>query len=201
MIIINFKKYKKGKKVVELAKICSRFKKTIVALQPKDIISVSKIKVPIYSQYINKKYDAQSIKRFGAKGTLLNHSDKPITSSTIKKRIKECRKAKLKIIVCCTNIKRAKEISKMKPDYIAIEPNELIGGKISVSTAKPSLISNTVKAVKIPVLCGAGINSKKDVSKALELGAKGVLVSSAVVKAKNPKKKIKEFLSVFRKIQ
>jgi triosephosphate isomerase len=80
----------------------------------------------------------------------------------------------------------------MKPDYIAVEPRELIGGKISVSQARPELISDTVKAVKTKVLCGAGINTRQDVKKALKLGAKGVLVASAVAKSKNPGKVLKE---------
>ncbi len=192
MIIVNFKKHKQ---VLKLAKACSSFKKTIIALQPKDISLIAKkVKVKIYSQYIDNKYNALKIKKAGAKGILLNHSDNPITNSTIKKRIKECKKLKLKTIVCCTTLKRAKQIDKMKPDYIAIEPKELIGGKISVSKAKPELITRTIKAVKTKVLCGAGINSKKDVQKALKLGAKGVLVSSAVVKAKNPSKVLKQLV-------
>ncbi|MBW2968910.1 triose-phosphate isomerase [Candidatus Woesearchaeota archaeon] len=190
MIIINFKKHKK---VLKLAKICSDFRKIIIALQPKDIFLISKkIKSPIYSQYSNSKYNALLIKKSGAKGILLNHSDNPITNSVIKKKIKKCKKIKLKTIVCCSNLKRAKQIDKLRPDYIAIEPKELIGGKKSVTNIKPNLIKKIVNQVNTPVLCGAGIHTKKDVSKAIKLGAKGVLISSAVVKAKNPKKKIKE---------
>ena len=33
------------------------------------------------------------------------------------------------------------------------------------------------------VLCGAGVKNGKDVSKAIELGADGVLIASGVVKA------------------
>ncbi|MBD3303718.1 triose-phosphate isomerase, partial [Candidatus Woesearchaeota archaeon] len=81
-----------------------------------------------------------------------------------------------------------------KPDFIAIEPKELIGGKISVSKARPELIRETVKAVKTKVLCGAGINTRQDVKTALKLGAKGVLVASAVAKAKNPGKALKALI-------
>jgi triosephosphate isomerase len=41
---------------------------------------------------------------------------------------------------------------------------------------------------KLPVLCGAGISTGEDVKKALELGTKGVLLASGVVKAKDPYK-------------
>ena len=186
MIIINFKEYKKSKAAVKLAKVCEKHK-AIAAVLPEDVPAVSKsIKTPVYYQYIKDKVP------YKAKGTLLNHSDHPISNKILKRRIRLAKKAGLKTIVCCTNTKRAKEIDKMKPNYIAVEPKELIGGKISVSQARPELIKNTVDAVKTKVLCGAGIRSKKDVKKALQLGAKGVLVSSAVAKAKNPGKVLKE---------
>ena len=186
MLIINFKKYKTGKDAVKLAKVCEKYK-AICAVLPEDVPIVSKeVKTQVYYQYIKDKVP------YKAKGTLLNHSDHPISNKIIRRRLKIAKKAGLKTVVCCTNTKRAKEIDKMKPDYIAVEPKELIGGKISVSEAKPELISKTVKAVKTKILCGAGIHSKKDVKKALKLGAKGVLVASAVAKAKNPGKVLRE---------
>ena len=49
----------------------------------------------------------------------------------------------------------------------------------------------------IKILCGAGVNSKKDVEIAIKLGAKGILLASAVVKAANQKKVIEELISAF----
>jgi len=92
------------------------------------------------------------------------------------------KKAKIKTVVCCTNTKRAKVIDKMKPSYIAVEPRELIGGKISVAQARPGLISKTVQEVKTPVLVGAGIHNSKDVKKALELGANGLEFDLCITK-------------------
>jgi len=40
---------------------------------------------------------------------------------------------------------------------------------------------------RVRFLCGAGVTTPEDVSKALELGSQGVLVASSVVKSKNPK--------------
>lgn len=193
MIIVNFKKYPqaKGKNAIKLAKICERIAKQtktriIIAVQEKDLKAISKeVKIPVYLQLIKDSVPKQ------AKGTLLNHSEHPIHNKIIQRRVKIAKKAGIKTVVCCANTKRAKEIDKFKPDYIAVEPNTLIGGKISVSQAKPELISKTVKAVKTKVLVGAGIRISKDVRKAIELGAKGVLVASAVVKTKNPEKALR----------
>jgi len=188
MIIINFKKYKTGKAAVKLAKICEKYK-AIVTVQEKDLDLITKaVKTPVYLQYITDKVPKK------AKGTFLNHSEHPISNKILRKRIKLAKKAGIKTVVCCTNTKRAKEIDKMKPSYIAIEPKALIGGKISISKAKPELIEKTVKAVKTKVLVGAGINTRADVKTALKLGAKGVLVASAVAKAKNPGKVLRNLV-------
>jgi triosephosphate isomerase len=76
---------------------------------------------------------------------------------------------------------------------LAVEPPELIGGEISVSTAKPEVIRDSVSAVNqinpgIPVLCGAGVKDQADVSKALSLGSQGILLASGVVKSSEPRK-------------
>jgi triosephosphate isomerase (TIM) len=45
----------------------------------------------------------------------------------------------------------------------------------------------------VVTLCGAGITKGEDVSAALKLGTKGVLVASGIVKAKDPRKVMMEF--------
>ena len=62
------------------------------------------------------------------------------------------------------------------------------GGDISVTTADPAIVSDTVAAVRdinsnVRVLCGAGVKDGKDVRTAVELGAHGVLLASGVTKA------------------
>jgi triosephosphate isomerase len=75
----------------------------------------------------------------------------------------------------------------MGADFVAVEPPELIGGDISVSTANPELISDAVATIGAgKVLVGAGIKNAEDVRIALKLGAVGVLVASGVVKAADP---------------
>ncbi|HID24959.1 MAG TPA: triose-phosphate isomerase, partial [Thermoplasmata archaeon] len=75
---------------------------------------------------------------------------------------------------------------------VAVEPPELIGGDISVTSANPEIVTGTVEAVRsinndIRILCGAGVKNGDDVKKALELGTDGVLLASGVVKAKDKK--------------
>ena len=87
--------------------------------------------------------------------------------------------------------------SRQKPNFIAVEPPELIGGDISVTTADPGIVSGSVAAVtdidkNIKVLCGAGVKNGKDVAKSIELGAEGVLLASGVVKAKDKESVIRD---------
>ena len=67
-----------------------------------------------------------------------------------------------------------------------------------MSTEKPQLIVNSTNAVKMAknstkLLCGAGIVTAKDVSRASELGAKGILVASGIIKARSWEKIITDF--------
>jgi len=66
---------------------------------------------------------------------------------------------------------------------------------------KPGSIRESVKIANqlgIPLLVGAGIHSGEDIKKALELGAKGVVVATAVVKAFDPKAKLLELTQEFK---
>ncbi len=220
LIIVNFKTYKEatGENAVKLAKMCeAAAKKTAnkvkiaVAVQAADILRVSAAVdaklISVFAQHIDANgqgkstgfVTAEAVSGAGASGTLLNHAEHKITD--VAKRIATAKAAKLATVVCAADVAEAKAIAGMKPspDYIAVEPPELIGGKISVSEAKPELIAAAVAAVKkanmgITVLCGAGVNSRKDVEKALELGTEGILVASAVVLAKNPEEALLELI-------
>src|SRR2546426_9139088 len=74
---------------------------------------------------------------------------------------------------------------------------------VSVTTAKPEVITKAVDRIRagnprVSVLCGAGVKARKDVAKALELGTVGVLLSSGVVKAKDPEKALRDLVKGLR---
>ena len=102
--------------------------------------------------------------------------------------------------VCAANVEQAKKIASLNPTMIAVEPPELIGGDISVTTADPDIIKNTVEAVKsvnpnVDVLTGAGIKNGMDVEMAIKLGTVGVLLASGVTKAKDPEAVLRDLCS------
>ena len=139
----------------------------------------------------------EAVAEAGAYGTLLNHSEHQIPLDKIEAAIKRAKEVDLVTVVCADTVDNAKKIALLEPDAIAIEPPELIGSGISVSTAQPEIVSGSVAAVRsvdkdIKVLCGAGITNGEDAKAALELGAKGILVASGIVKAPDPYKALLE---------
>jgi triosephosphate isomerase len=214
LILINFKCYQEalGEKALKLAKYCEKisenYEVTIgVAPQFTDIYQIaSKVKIPVFSQHVDAlEYGAYTghvsplaIKEAGAKGSLVNHSERKLSLEEIKECVEILRKYKLISVVCADSIVKGKEIAKFNPDFIAYEDPFLIGSGRAISRVKPDSVRKFVKTIyninqKVKVLCGAGITSGEDVKKALELGTEGVLVASGVVKAKDPKKVLKEF--------
>lgn len=145
---------------------------------------------------------AESLKIAKVKGSLLNHSEKRMPFDKIKTCIERLHQNSLESLVCAESPEEAAKIAAFEPLYMALEPPELIGSGISVSSAKPEIVSSGVKAVKavndkIVVLCGAGVSTKEDVQQSLELGAEGVLLASAFVKTPDPKSFLWQLASIF----
>ena len=131
--------------------------------------------------------EPQSALHRGAKGSIINHAEHKVELDHVRTLLDMLPEG-FPVCACAADVEEAKALAKLNPTYIAVEPPELIGGDISVTTADPSIVSDTVAAVKavnpnVRVVCGAGVKSGKDVAKALELGAEGVLLASGVTKA------------------
>ena len=126
----------------------------------------------------------------GAKGTIINHAEHKVPLNHVEELMKQLPEG-FQICACAADVEEAKALAALSPTFIAVEPPELIGGDISVTTADPDIIKSTVDAVKsvnenIRVLCGAGVKNGSDVKMALSLGAEGVLLASGVTKAEDP---------------
>ena len=203
LLIVNLKTYfdsiDDALRIAEIAKKIMRETKTNIVLTPSHLSlrDIARI-VPTFAQSIDPieigahtgHVLANEVKKSGALGTLINHSEHRITLDDIKKCIDICKKVGMISCVCAASDEEAEEIARFEPDMILAEPPELVGGDISVSTARPEIIRDSVKRVKkispaTMLLCGAGVKNKDDVRKAMELGADGVGVSSGIVKARD----------------
>jgi len=211
-IVLNLKAYSEstGKEAVRLAKLANEVAletgvKVIACVQATDLAAVaSSVKIPVFAQHVDAKKPGaftgsivpEAVKAAGANGTLINHSERKLPLALVGETVARCKEAGILTMVCAATVEETEAVARFSPDFIAIEPPELIGSGISVSTANPDIVKNAVKAVRkvanIPVLCGAGISTGGDVGKAMQLGAAGVLLASAYVKAKEPKKLLLE---------
>lgn len=215
LIVLNFKTYAEstGENAVKMARYCEEVSKAtgveiIACPQAPDLYRVAaSVKVPVYAQHIDAvgagsytgHVTAGCVKSAGAKGTLINHSERRLLLADIDSAILSAKKEGLKAIVCTNNVAVTSAAAALSPDFVAVEPPELIGSGIPVSRANPEIVSGSVKAVKdinpkVKVLCGAGISAGEDVKAALELGAVGVLLASGVIKAKDPKAALYELV-------
>ena len=205
LIVVNFKNYKQGKDVLDLAKKiekATKGKDVVVCVPATDIhVVYSQTKLKVFSQHINDKdigsttgfVTAESVKAVGASGTLLNHSEHRIHFEVIHRIMKRCERARLKVIFCVESISEVKKIKRwqLKPYAIAYEDRKLIGSGKSITNYKSRKVEKFARLLKgsgIKALCGAGISSSKDVESAKELGCDGVLVASAITKSKNVEK-------------
>jgi triosephosphate isomerase len=212
-ILVNFKTYLEatGKRALKIAKEAEKvsFETRVsigVAPQVRDIAAVAAPSaIPVFAQHIDPiepgSYTghilADAVREAGAVGTLINHSERQLKISEIGKAVQIAHEKNLVSVVCANNQKVSAAVASFNPNMVAVEPPELIGTGISVSRAKPEVVLDTVRLVKevnpkVIVLCGAGISGADDVTAALRLKTQGILISSYVVKAKDPYRILRE---------
>ena len=133
-------------------------------------------------------------------GAIINHSEHRVPISHIREAVNRLSKLNLLSIVCAKNVSESGKMAALNPNFVAVEPPDLIGTGRSVSEHKPKTVSGSAEAVakaknRTELLCGAGIVTRKDVSSAISLGSHGILVASGVIRAKNWDKIIGDFAS------
>lgn len=153
--------------------------------------------LPVFSQYIDSKFQAKNVKNLGIKGSVLNHADHRLSAEEVGLRTSELKSLGLSSVVCAADAQEARKLACFLPDYIAIEPPELIGTGRSVSIMKPDLIKRALNYVKsiderIKVVCGGGISDWEGARSAVRIGTDGIFVSKAVVKADDIEAKMTE---------
>jgi triosephosphate isomerase (TIM) len=204
LIIINCKNYLEvaGDKILQLSQIAkdiSNSNKVQIMIAPPQncLFYLSQfIKLPLICQHIDdEKIGATTgftipelAKSYGAAGSLINHSEHRIEHTHIQNLVERLRKLNMTSIVCAATSKEVGELARLNPNMIAIEPPELIGTGKAVSKVNPSIITKSVKEAgkhseNIQVICGAGIVDKTDVQSAINLGSKGILLASGLIKS------------------
>ena len=203
LIVVNFKTYATamGQKAVDLAQAMERASKEhvrlIAVVSAFDLHAVKQAapSLEVWSQHLDPVGQGSftgwlqpenAIER-GAQGTIINHAEHKVDIEHVQQLMQQL-PDEFPMCACAADVDEAHQLAELGPTFIAVEPPELIGGDISVTTADPAIVSDTVNAVRainphVRVLCGAGVKDGKDVKTAVELGAHGVLLASGVTKA------------------
>jgi len=216
VIVLNVKTYEEatGNKVLEIAQLMKKISEEkdasmAISVQATDIhLCAEKVSIPVFAEHIDPIKPGshtgwslpEAVKAAGAVGTLINHSEHRLRLADVDACITRAKELGLDHIVCTNNVATSKAVAAFFPNFIAVEPPALIGGDISVTTADPGVVSDTVEAVReindrVKILCGAGVKNGKDVAKAVELGSDGVLLASGIVKASNRDQVIRDLAS------
>ena len=216
IVILNFKTYLEstGKNALKLALASEMVAEEtgvnmVVAPQCPDIYSLSReVKIPVFAQHVDA-VDAgghtgstliECVKEAGAVGSLINHSEQRMKLADIETVVKKTAEKSMVSVLCTNNIETSAAAATLKPDFVAIEPPELIGSGIPVSKAEPEIVEGTVDIIheinpEVGVLCGAGITTGDDMRAALDLGAVGVLLASGIIMAEDPKEALLNLVS------
>jgi len=218
MIFVNYKTYEQGsgQKAIALTHILGEVAhetgvKIIPVVQIIDAeMIVNSTQLEVWLQHIDPitygphtGWDVpEEAVRVGIRGVFLNHSEHKFENwDELVKAVARTREVDLRSVVFAPDLEELKKVLELKPTYAAYEPPELIGSvTASVASAQPEIIAKAsvlTKEAGIPLIVGAGINSREDVRKSLELGAVGVAVATDVVKAENPKAELTDLTQGF----
>ena len=218
MIFVNFKTYEQGTgaDAIRLVKILEEVAhasqiKIIPVVQAADVREmVATTQLEVWSQHVDPVEFgahtgfilAEAVVEDGESGIFLNHSEHKFSDfGTLEKAHARAVEVGLKTLIFAGNLSELKLILKLNPTFASYEPPELVGSKTtSVAQSKPEAIAEAVEITKakgLPLIVGAGIKSREDVRKSLELGAVGVAVASDIVTAKDPKEEILDLVEGF----
>ena len=205
LVVVNFKTYQTahGASAEELAVAMSGIEtnaRMIAAVSALDLAAVvaAAPNLEVWCQHLDPVgfgsntgwlHPETAIER-GATGTLINHAEHKVSIEHVAMLLDQVPEG-FEVCACAADIDEAMAMAALVPNYVAVEPPELIGGDTSVTNADPDIVSDTAAAVRevsdeVGILCGAGVKTGADVAKAIELGTTGVLLASGVTKADDP---------------
>ena len=143
----------------------------------------------------------EALKAAGAQGVVINHSERPMTLTAIKKTIERANELDMLSFVCVDTIAEAQAIAHLHPDIMNPEPTELIGsGKVS----DMGYVRDVVRAVKaidpgILVEQAAGITTALQVYDFILAGSEAGGAASGILKSSNPLALLNEMVRYTRK--
>jgi triosephosphate isomerase len=147
---------------------------------------------------------AEAAKAAGAKGTLLNHAERPLPLATLARTIHRAGEAGLATMVCADSVPEVTAIANLGPDIILAEPPDLIGGTSSVADVMADFVRDAVRAAarvnpRIKVMCSAGIRTPEDAASVIQLGAHATGSTSGILLADDPVAQMRAMIRAVRR--
>jgi triosephosphate isomerase (TIM) len=130
----------------------------------------------------------EALKAAGAQGVVLNHSERPIPLTTMRKTIDRANELDFITFVCADTIAEAQAIAHLHPDILNPEPTELIG---SGTISDMGYVKEVIRAVKaidptIMVEQAAGITTARQVYEFIMAGSEAAGSASGILNSPNP---------------
>ena len=214
LVVVNFKTYETAHGIAaeELARAMASIEtdaRMIAVVSAFDLSAVvdAAPKLEVWTQHLDPigfgsntgwLHPETAISR-GASGTIINHAEHKVSLEHVA-MILDSVPEDFTVCACAANIDEARALTALQPNYVAVEPPELIGGDISVTTADPEIVVSTAAAISeinenVGILCGAGVKNGEDVAMAIQLGTSGVLLASGVTKVADPVSALADLVS------
>ena len=200
---VGIKSYIYGDKVLELAKVADKaaekYDIDVVFIAPyTDIRRVAENtgNLIVLAPYMDTLRPGrgmadvlpEALRAAGAKGVVVNHCERPMSLTAIKKTIDRANELDMLSFACADTIAEAKAIAQLHPDIINPEPTELIG---SGEASGMGYVLESIRVIKeiypdILVEQAAGISSGEQVYKFIFAGAEATGSCSGIMNAPDP---------------
>ena len=143
----------------------------------------------------------EALKDAGAQGVVINHCERPMMLSAIKKTIDRANELDMLSFVCADSIEEARAVAQFNPDIINPEPSELIG---SGQASDMGYVMEAIKAVKeinpkILVEQAAGITTAQQIYDFIMAGSEAAGSASGLLNSPDPPALLDEMVSYVKK--
>jgi triosephosphate isomerase len=143
----------------------------------------------------------EALKAAGARGVVVNHCERPMSLSAVKKTIDRANELDMLSFACADTIAEARAIAHLHPDIINPEPTDLIG---SGSASDMGYVLESIRVIKeiypdILVEQAAGISSGEQVYQFIFAGAEATGSCSGIMRASDPLAMVDEMVFNVRK--
>ena len=143
----------------------------------------------------------ESLVDAGVEAVFLNHAENPLTVNELYSCINRCKELGLYSIVCADSVAEAEALCMFAPSCVLAEPTELIGTGV---VADDSYIDETISRLRkinpnVHINIASGITTADDVYNVIYHGADGTGATSGILKAEDPKLRIREMAEAVKK--